>query len=227
VKQGIQQCWETLHTEDGHTLGAFVCTPPAQARGALLIVQEVFGVNPHIQSVARRFAQEGYLAVAPRFFDRLQTDVQLGYEQTDVAQGLAYVQQLPWEQTCLDMQATLRLETTLPWGVVGYCWGGTMAWRAAADVAGLSAAVCYYGGGITGLAQLTPRCAVQLHWGERDPIIPLDAARTFAAEHPQCESHFYPADHGFNCDVRASYHESCAHTAQQRTLAFLAKNMAC
>jgi len=225
VTQNIQERWETLHTKDGHTLGVFVCVPSDSPRGALLIVQEVFGVNSHIQNVARGFARDGYLTVAPRFFDRLQADVQLGYTQADVTQGLAYVQQLSWEQTCLDMRAAVALDTQLPWGVVGYCWGGTMAWRAAADITGLSAAVCYYGGGITGLAQLEPQCPVQLHWGEHDPIIALDAARAFAAAHPQTESHFYPADHGFNCDLRASYHALSAHTARQRTRAFLEKHL--
>ncbi len=221
-----QEQWITLHAADGHELGAFVCAPEGKPRGGLIIAQEVFGVNSHIQGVARGYARDGYLVVAPRYFDRLEKDVQLGYERPDVEKGLGYTQQLDLLQTSLDTQAAAaHFDAGLPVGMVGNCWGGTTTWRAACEVSRLSAAVCYYGGGITSLTALKPLCPVLLHWGEQDPIIPVSAAREFVATHPETESHFYPTDHGFNCDMRASYHEPSARLARERTLAFLAEHL--
>ncbi len=218
--------WIELQASDGHRLGAFVCAPEGRPRAGLVIVQEVFGVNPHIQHVARGYAEQGYLAIAPRFFDRIEPDVQLGYERPDVERGLACTRQLQWPGTRLDAQAAAAyLPANLRVGMVGYCWGGTTAWQSAADVERLGAAVCYYGGGVPALAQLAPRCPVMLHWGENDPIIPAEAARGFAARHPETTSHFYPVGHGFNCDQRDAYDEASARLARERTLAFLDQHL--
>lgn len=221
--------WVDLQASDGHGFGGYVCVPEGEPRAGLVIAQEVFGVNPHIQSVVSSYAQEGYLAIAPRFFDRMEKDIQLGYERPDVEKGLAYTKRIDWEQTRLDVEAAVKyLESQMqgkPLGMVGYCWGGSSTWRAAAGVPGLSAAVCYYGGAIPSLSQLKPQCPVLLHWGLEDSIIPESSSRAFAAGHPGVESHFYPADHGFNCDQRASYHEPSARLARQRTLAFIEQHL--
>jgi carboxymethylenebutenolidase len=218
--------WVELQAVDGHRLGAFVCSPAGRPRAGLLIAQEVFGVNAHIQSVARSYADAGYLAIAPRFFDRIESDVQLGYERPDVERGLAYTRKLDWTQTCLDVQAAARhFDAALRVGMVGYCWGGTMTWRSAAEIFRLDAAVCYYGGGIPALAELQPFCPVLLHWGENDPLIPTENSRAVANRHPETQSHFYPAGHGFNCDLRDSFDERAARVARERTLAFFEQHL--
>lgn len=218
--------WVELQATDGHRLGAYVCPPQGRPRAALVIAQEVFGVNTHIQSVARGYADAGYLAIAPRFFDRIESDVQLGYERPDVDRGLAFTRQLDWAQTCLDVQAAAdHADAALRVGMVGYCWGGTTTWRAAAEVTRLDAAVCYYGGGVPALAHLKPACPVMLHWGENDPLIPTQASRAFVEQHPQTQSHFYPVGHGFNCDLRDSFDGPSARTARERTLEFLARHL--
>lgn len=218
--------WIELRAADGHSLGAYVCSPDGPPKAGLIVIQEVFGVNSHIQSVVRDYAEQGYLAVAPRFFDRIGNDIQLGYTQPDVDRGLACTRQLDWADTRLDIEAAFDfLSPDLPVAIVGYCWGGTTTWQAAAHVSGLRAVVCYYGGGIPAQSGLEPLCPVLLHWGENDPLIPLESSRAFIAQHPETESHFYPVGHGFNCDQRDSYDAESARIARERTLAFLARHV--
>ncbi|MCW5684716.1 MAG: dienelactone hydrolase family protein [Pseudolabrys sp.] len=217
--------WIDLTASDGHRVSAYVARP-ARPAGVVVIAQEVFGVNRHIQDVADGYARDGFLAIAPSFFDRIERGIALGYERPDVERGLSLTKQLNSVQTVMDAQAAIDFaRQTGKVGMVGYCWGGTTSWICAAQTNGLAASVCYYGGGIIANGALVPRCPVMIYWAELDTIIPIDKARDFIASHPAVEHHIYPADHGFNCNLRGSYHEPSATLAKTRTLAFLRRHL--
>jgi carboxymethylenebutenolidase len=212
----------SLQAGDGHRFAAFVARPTAAPRGALVVLQEIFGVNDHIRSVAEGFAGNGWLAIAPALFDRVERDVELGYAAPDIARGRALKDAVGDEQVLLDIAAAqAHVAGAGAVATIGYCWGGTMAWLAATRLPGLAAAVAYYGSGIAGLLGATPRCAVQAHFGAKDASIPISAIDALRQAHPQVEVHVYPADHGFNCDRRASFDAASAARARERTLAFL------
>jgi carboxymethylenebutenolidase len=212
--------------EDDHELGIYRADPEGSARGALVIVQEIFGVNSHIRAVCDGFAAEGYLAVAPALFDRVEANVELGYTEDDVARGRALREHVSLDQALWDVEAAADLVGDGgKIGVVGYCWGGTVAWVAATRTERFAAVVGYYGGGIAGLAAEVPTCPVQLHFGEQDHAIPLTDVETITDSHPDIHVYLYPAGHGFNCDQRASFHADSANLARQRTLAFLRQRM--
>jgi carboxymethylenebutenolidase len=206
---------------DGHTFGIYRAEPQGKARAALVVVQEIFGVNGHIRSVCDDYAKEGYLALAPALFDRAERDVQLGYGSDDVARGRAIREKVSLEDALMDVEATARQVAGQRVGVVGYCWGGTVSWVAATRSRSFAAAVSYYGGGVPDLAGEQPNCPVLLHFGEQDQAIPLEGVRRLQSLHPEIPVHVYPAGHGFNCDQRASYHAESAHLARERTLVFL------
>lgn len=222
-----------LTSADGFKLPAWVALPEGRARGALVVLQEIFGVNAHIRAVADRLAARGYVAVAPATFARVRADVDLGYSGQDMAAGVALkaqVEALPGAGVLPDIQAAIDRGAELSGGkvgVVGFCWGGLLAWRAACELRGLSAAACYYGGGMTGQEEMarTPRCPVIAHFGRRDHFIPLDGVQAFGRAHPEVEVHVYEADHGFNCDQRGAYDEASAIAARERTLAFFGKHV--
>lgn len=226
---------EILHLKsgDGFDCTAYVAHPKSKPRGAVVVLQEIFGVNAHIQAVADGFALAGYLAIAPATFDRVERRVNLGYAEADRNKGFALKNQaeaLPPPGALADVQAAIdwaALNSRGRVGVVGYCWGGLMTWRAACLLSGVSAAVPYYGGGVTSEAESarTPRCPVLAHFGERDHYIPLDGVHAFAKAHPDVEVQVYAADHGFNCDHRGSYDEASAHLALERTLAFFIRHL--
>lgn len=218
--------WIDLTASDGHRVSAYVARPTTEPVGAVVVVQEVFGVNRHIQAVADGYAQAGFLAVAPSFFDRIERGIALGYEGADVDRGLALTRRLDSAQTVMDAQASIDFtRQSGKTGMVGYCWGGTTSWICAAQTGHLAAAVCYYGGGIIVNATLVPRCPLMMHWGALDTIIPVEKAQTFIANHPAIESYTYPADHGFNCDLRSSFHAPSAQLAKARTLDFLRRHL--
>ncbi|UOB05793.1 dienelactone hydrolase family protein [[Acidovorax] ebreus] len=225
--------WVDLTASDGFTAPAWVARTDGAPRGAVVVLQEIFGVNAHIRAVADGYAARGYLAVAPSTFARVQKDVDLGYGPQDMQAGMALkaaVEGLPAPGVLPDIQAAIDYAARQGGdkvGVVGYCWGGLLAWRAACLLDGLSAAVPYYGGGVTSAAEAArqPRVPVLAHFGERDHWITQDSVRAFAQAHPEAQVHVYPADHGFNCDHRGSYDEAAAQTARERTLAFLAEHV--
>jgi carboxymethylenebutenolidase len=213
----------TLTAEDGHRFGAYRADPAGPPRGALVVIQEIFGVNHHIRSVADGFAADGYVALAPALFDRVEPGYETGYTQADVERGRAVRQKIGFDVMVTDVRAAsaeLR-KTGLRVGVVGYCMGGTMAWLAATRIDGLAGAVGYYGGGIADAAREQPRCPVLLHFGETDASIPPEHWERIRAAHPTLPLHVYPAGHGFSCDERASFHEPSHRLARERTLAFL------
>jgi carboxymethylenebutenolidase len=213
-----------LKAADGHHLNAYVAEPSGKPRGAIIVVQEIFGVNSHIREVADGYAADGYLAVAPAMFDRAQRDFESGYSQQEVQGGLAIRKQIPWDKAILDVEAARdHARHAGKVGIVGYCWGGSVAWLAAAKVSGLAAAVSYYGGSVPELIDEKPRCPVMFHFGEKDQSIPLDKAQKVAAAHPEATTYFYPASHGFNCDQRGSFDETCSKEARARSLEFFRK----
>jgi carboxymethylenebutenolidase len=217
----------TLTAEDGHKLAAYRAAPKGAPRGGFVVVQEIFGVNSHIKSVCDGFAADGYVALAPAIFDRVERDFAIGYKPEDIERGRAVRGKLSVEDAVKDVGAAVKALAAerLKVGVVGYCFGGTLAWLAATRIAGVACAVGYYGGGIADAAAETPRCPALLHWGETDQSIPPEHHARVRAAHPDLPMHVYPAGHGFNCDQRASYHEPSAKLARQRTLDFFAKHL--
>jgi len=215
-----------LKAADGHTLAAYLAEPAGTPRGAVVVVQEIFGVNSHIRSVADGYAADGYLAIAPALFDRVQRGYETGYTQDDIAAGVALMKQVSFEQATTDVTAAMNaVRHAGKVGIVGYCWGGAVAWASAARVPGLAASAPYYGGAIPSLIGEKPACPTMLHFGETDMSIPLDKAKEVAAAHPTVTTHFYPAGHGFNCDQRGSYDAAAATLARSRTLEFFRKHV--
>lgn len=220
-----------LRSADGFTSPAYVAQPAGKPRGGVVVVQEIFGVNSHIRSVADGYAKDGYLAVAPSTFQRVKPDVQLGYSQEDVQAGAALkaaVEGLPAPGVLPDLQAAIdHASQAGKVGVVGYCWGGLLTWRAACLLNGVAAAAPYYGGGMTSEAEAArqPKCPVMAHFGDHDHVISLESVEAFKKKHPEVEVHVYRAQHGFNCDQRATWDPEAAKLARERTLAFFAKHL--
>ncbi len=224
----------SLQSADGFSVPAYVAEPQGKPRAAVVVVQEIFGVNSHIRSVADRFAAEGYLAVAPATFERVKPGVELGYTDADMQAGFGLktaVDALPGTGVMQDIQAAIDHAVQAGGGkvgIVGFCWGGLLTWQAACTLNGLSAAVPYYGGGITSPEEIArhAKCPVLAHFGDQDHWIPLEGVEAFKKAHPEVEAHVYAANHGFNCDQRGSYNEAAANKARERTLAFFADHLA-
>ena len=223
----------SLKAADGFSVPAYVVQPAGKPRGAVVVLQEIFGVNSHIRSVADRFAAEGYLAVAPATFERVKSGVDLGYTDADIKAGSELknaVTALPGAGVLQDIQAAIDHAAQASGGkvgIVGFCYGGLLTWRAACLLKGLSAAVPYYGGGVTSEDEIArqPQCPVMAHFGDQDTHIPMEGVDAFRKAHPQVEVLVYPANHGFNCDQRGSYDEAAATLARERTLAFFAARL--
>ena len=216
-----------LQASDGHELDAYVAQPDGKPWGGLVVVQEIFGVNQHIRSVADRFAQEGFYAVAPALFDRVQRNLELTDAGEDMQKGMAAAQKINIDDAVKDVDAALQYaakETGKPAGVVGYCYGGTLAWLSATRLAP-AAAVGYYGGHIARFAGEKPRVPVMLHFGKHDNHIPQADVEKVQAAHPEVEIYWYDAGHAFNNDTRASYNEAAATEAMARTLAFFNRHL--
>jgi len=217
----------TLTAEDNHRLSAYRATPAGTPRGALVVVQEIFGVNSHIRNVTDGFAADGYVAIAPALFDRVERDFETGYAQADIERGRMVRGKLQIEDAIRDVTAAVKeaQKTGLKVGVVGYCFGGTVAWLAATRIPGVAAASSFYGGGVADAAGELPKCPVIFHFGETDASIPKDHWDRIKAQHPTIPMHLYPAGHGFSCDERGSYHEPSARQARQRTIDFFRQHV--
>ncbi|HET9734823.1 MAG TPA: dienelactone hydrolase family protein [Burkholderiales bacterium] len=216
-----------LKAADGHKLAAYRVEPAGKPRGAVVVIQEIFGVNSHIKSVADGYAADGYLAIAPAMFDRLQRGYDTGYSQPEIQAGIEVMQKLDWKNTLLDVDAAVKEAAKAgKVGIVGYCWGGTVSWVAAARASGLACSAPYYGGGMPGFMNEKPKVPTMCHFGELDQSPTLEQSKAIAKAHPEITAHFYPgAGHGFNCDQRGSYHAASAKLARERTLEFFRKHL--
>lgn len=216
----------TLMARDGHEFNAWLSAPPGGARGAVVIGQEIFGVNRHIRRVADGYAAAGYVTIAPCLYDRVRRGIELGYSEKEVQEGRGYRLQIPKEKTLLDLSASINVvKHAGRVAMVGYCWGGSLAYLAACELP-VTCAVSYYGGQIVrDFLGKAPRRPVMYHFGERDPYIPSTDVEKIRAVDTTGIFHTYPADHGFNCEDRAAYDPASAELALDRTLAFLAAQM--
>jgi carboxymethylenebutenolidase len=218
----------TLKAKDGHSFSAYRADPAGTPKGAIVVIQEIFGVNHHIKAVADGYAKQGYVAVAPALFDRAEKNVELGYDQAGMTAGRGLVGKIPPEKVGEDVQAAIDYaKQSGKVGVVGYCFGGSVAFRAATQLSGVAASVGYYGGGIAGMADQKPKIPLMLHFGDQDQSIPpADVAKIKAARGGDAEIFVYQgAGHGFNCDERPSWNADAAKTALQRTLDFFKKHV--
>ena len=208
----------TLSATDGHKFQAWWAPPQGKPKAGLVVIQEIFGVNSHIRDVTERFAKEGYLAVAPALFDRVQRNFETGYTEADVAKGREIMGKVDWDKALLDVDAARASLSSLgSVGVVGFCFGGSLAWLAAARLK-FNAAVCYYGGRIAKDAKEKPLCPIILHFGTQDQNIPMSAVEEIKAAQPKVPVFMYEAGHGFSCDQRGSFNKAAHEEAWKRTL---------
>ena len=219
----------TLTAADSHQFEAVTAGTPTDAKGGVVILQEIFGLNPHIRSLPARYAEAGYYAVAPALFDRAEANVSLDYNADGKTRGLALkaaVDAIVLEDVAAAITAAAAEG---PVAIIGFCWGGSLAWRAATSRHDLAAAIAYYGGELPKLAAATAHCPVLAHFGEHDASIPMEGVAAFTDAQsdatPPVSIHTYDADHGFNCDARGQYNADAAAIAHDRTLAFLQKHM--
>ena len=215
-----------LKAADGFTLGAYKAEPTGSSKGGLVVIQEIFGVNHHIRAVADRFAALGYTSLAPALFDRAERGVDIGYDEAAMKQGVELRAKIKLEDTLLDLAAAIAaLKGAGKIAVVGYCWGGSLAFLSATRLSGIAGAVGYYGGMIAAHANEKPKVPVMLHFGETDQSIPIDDVDKVRAAHPEIKLFVYPAGHGFNCDERGSYDAESARVALDRTLGLLQQHV--
>jgi carboxymethylenebutenolidase len=218
----------SLVASDSFKLGAYRAEPSGTAKGGIVVVQEIFGVNHHIRAVCDRLAGEGYAAVAPALFDRQQPNFECGYSPDEIANARKFVANPDWGAMMKDVQAAIYdAKKGGPTAIIGFCLGGSLAFLAAAKLSGLSAAIGYYGGQIVKNADEKPKVPTQLHFGEKDASIPMSDVDIIKQKRGgDCEIYVYPgAQHGFHCDERGSYDEASSKLAWQRSMAFLDKNL--
>ncbi|MGF6312812.1 carboxymethylenebutenolidase [Bradyrhizobium sp. i1.8.4] len=216
-----------LKASDGFELGAYRADPAGAPKGAVVVIQEIFGVNHHIRSVCDRLAREGYVAVAPSIFDRITPNFQSGYSPDEVAEARKFVANPDFAAMLRDSEAAIdAVKSVGPVGIIGFCLGGSVAYAAATKLTGLSAAICYYGGAVVRFADDKPAVPTQLHFGEKDAGIPLGDVETIKSKRPEVEVFIYPgAQHGFHCDERASYDKTSADIAWPRSMEFFGKHL--
>lgn len=208
-------------------IGAWRADPMSAPRGAILVVQEIFGVNAHIRAVANRYAAEGYVALAPAYFDAVERDVELGYDTDGVARGRDLAQAVGLERAASMTASAARLlqDEGLAVGIVGFCWGGTVALLGNTRL-GLPAS-SYYGARDAPFLDEPLRAPIQFHFGADDPSIPPEAVEAHRRKQPGAEVHVYPgAGHAFNRDIDGThYHAEAAQLAHQRTMRLFADTL--
>jgi carboxymethylenebutenolidase len=221
------QEWITLTAADGHMLSAWEARPASPPKAGLVLVQEAFGVNAHMREVAERFAGLGYHVVVPAMYDRYERGFEVGYGEPEIARGIAMLRGLDWDKALLDIDAARAAvrAVTMKVGIVGYCFGGSMAWLSACRLS-FDAAVCYYGSRIPAHAGETPRCPLIAHFGRLDKGIPLEGVEQVAAAHAQIPIYLYDAGHGFSCDRRPAFDRAAHDLAWRRTTEFFAAKLA-
>lgn len=218
----------TLRSRDGHELGGYEARPLRTPLGAIVLLQEIFGVTSHIRSVCDGYAAQGYHTVAPALFDRIERNLELSYSKADAMIGRELRSKIPWELVFADVGAAQeRVSESGQVASIGYCWGGTVSWRAATQLSGFAASVCYYPTQIMPHIAETPTCPVLAHFGERDPIATIEHANALRTAQPnRIELHIYKAGHGFNCDDSSEHEPVSAALALRRTLNFLREHVA-
>lgn len=214
-----------LAAVDGHTLGAYRADPTGEIKGGIVVIQEIFGVNRHVQDVCERLAGKGYVTIAPALFDRIKPGIELGYTEEDLGEGFGYMQKVGNETPMKDIQAAAKvLKNEAKVAAIGFCWGGQLAWLASKSVA-VDCSVGYYGVAVHETLEPPPNCPVLLHFADNDVFVPLEAAEKVRKTYPDMPIYSYPANHGFNCDQRDDYNEACAAQAMERTLAFFEEHL--
>ena len=215
-----------LTASDGFKLGAYRADPAGPPRGGIVVIQEIMGVNHHIRAMTDLYAAQGYLAVAPALFDRAEPGYDAGYDGPSIQRGMAVAGQIDRTKMVVDAGAAIDyVRSAGKVGIIGYCLGGTIAYLAACRLPGLSAASCYYGGGVLAAKDESPRMPTILHFGAKDAHIPVAGVKEFEALHPTLPVYVYDADHGFNCDERGSYDAPSAALARQRTFDFFKREI--
>jgi carboxymethylenebutenolidase len=217
----------SLKSKDGFEFGAYVAEPQGKPRGAIVVIQEIFGVNHHIRSVTDRYAQLGYLAIAPALFDRGEKNFQSGYDGAAMDKARGMTQKISLDDRLADTQAAIdHVKSAGKVAVLGYCMGGSIAFLSATRLSGVSAGVGYYGGQIAQFASEKPKAPIMLHFGEKDQSIPLTDVDKIKAAHPEAPIFVYMgAGHGFHCDERGSFNAEAAQVAACRSQEFLAKHI--
>ena len=217
----------SLTAGDGHSLGAYRANPPGSPKGAVVIIQEIFGVNGHVRNICDQYAAAGYVAIAPALFDRVEPGLDLGYGEEDFANGRETRGKLENDGIVADVQAAVdEAAKSGKVGVIGYCFGGAVAWMAATTCTGVACASCYYGGGIYATKDATAKCPVQFHFGDNDGGISLGNVHEIKEAQPDIPTYVYDdSGHGFCCDERDSFNPSACGRARERTLSQLAANV--
>jgi carboxymethylenebutenolidase len=214
----------TLTASDGFKLGGWRADPQGKPKGGLVVIQEIFGVNHHVRNLCDRFAAQGYAAVAPAVFDRIEPNFECGYTPAEIEHARTFIPKIDWAKMMLDTAAGIdAVKSAGKVGIVGYCMGGSVAFLAAGKLDGLSCAVGYYGGAIAKNADLKPKVPTLLHFGDQDHSISMADIELVKEKRPDVETYVYHAGHGFSCDERTSYNEAAHQEALGRTLAWLAK----
>ena len=214
-----------VSAKDNHQFSAYISQPFGKPKAGIVIIQEIFGVNKHIKEVTDLYASKGYLCIAPSLFDRIEKNVSLNYDENSVSKG-RNLKELCDKDALKDLEASISIVSSAgKVGVVGYCWGGSLSWRIGCESSNISASVCYYGGDVPKLKDLKPKCNVLTHFGELDKGIPIKDVKIFEEKRSEVLTYTYPADHGFNCNHRKQFDETCAKVALDRTLKFLEKNL--
>jgi carboxymethylenebutenolidase len=219
----------TLTSSDGFKFGAYVAESTAPTHAGIVVIQEIFGVNSHMRRVTDGFAKEGFLSIAPAIFDRAEPGVELPYDQASAKKGYGYVTALDQNKLIADIDAAISYLRAQPGitkiGVVGFCWGGTLAFLANTRL-NIDASVSYYGGGIQFYLEEKPKAPSIYHFAENDEHIKSDVWDAVRAAVPGAPVYTYDAGHAFNRDVGEVYKPDAAAEAMTRTLAFFRKELA-
>jgi carboxymethylenebutenolidase len=214
-----------LNASDGHAFAAYRAEPEGAPKGAVVVVQDRFGINSQVRKLANEFAAKGYLVIVPSLFDAVKADVALGYDEDGLAEGKELMAEVGTERAIGDIQQAVdAVKSAGKVGIVGYGWGGYLAYVSANRVNGVACAVGYYGDGIVEDFREKRRVPTLLHFGENDPLIPYEEVGQFRAHRPDVSAFSYPgAAHAFNCDERDSYHDEAARQALKRTLTWISQ----
>ncbi|MAN81374.1 MAG: carboxymethylenebutenolidase [Rhodospirillaceae bacterium] len=218
----------TLTAGDGFQLHGYRADPEGTPRGGIVVIMEIFGVNEHIRDLCDRFAEVGYLAVAPALYDRFEKGFEVGYTPDDIAKGRVMKDNgnAHFDNVMLDVEAARKVAAEAgKVGITGYCWGGVVTWAAACRL-DFQAASAYYGGGILPYVNELPNCPTILHFGKLDQSIPLTDVEKIAKTRPECPVYLYDADHGFHCDMRGSFNPHAAQVASIRTFRLFDEHLA-